>query len=575
MLDRPVFVKCLHPALAKDEEIRARFEREAKAVARLDHPNLVRIYEYGEDPEEGLYMLLEWLDGTTLAARISEGVRYEGEEFTALASQLLSGLSALHGVGILHRDLKPDNILVTEKTGDSGESPRRTHFKITDFSLAALRDAPKLTHHEAIVGTPAYMSPEQAAGGEPDETSDLFSLGVVLYEAATGENPFAGKTMMETLKNVRELEPSFKHPAIVSLPEKARELLFNLLQKDQSARPYSANEGRKLLGDRLPAQEEPATRPPLRLARFLPLIAVMLGFWLVRRWFPGNTQLFNFALLFVVVVGFLIARSPLRHAKPGQIRPRNRKRDLAFLSAAVAVIAFWAAMMLWYPWAKDSGNSQIPNPKSHVLNTAADSIRPQTGETTEIPQENPTTTSNPVEPELRQAQEKRDEGPKTMPSEPSISAAPSTNLPDTVELTLTTEPWAQVFLDGVQLGTTPLGGPVRVPGGSQTLVLRNPAFPPVQVTLNLTQPKARAEVKLAEYTALVRVNVEPWGELYLDGEHVGTTPLHNPLFVSPGHHSVRVSHPQLSAVQQEFQTSAGETLAVNVDLAHGQAVVKK
>ena len=182
VLDRPVFVKLLHPALSADAEIRARFEREAKAVARLDHPNLVRIYEYGEDPDEGLYMLLEWVEGRTLTARLAEGP-LGGAEWLPLARELLAGLAALHSVGILHRDLKPDNILI--RLTDEGPG-----YKITDFSLAALRDAPRLTHHEAIVGTPAYMSPEQAAGGVPDERSDLFALGVVLYEAATGDNPF-------------------------------------------------------------------------------------------------------------------------------------------------------------------------------------------------------------------------------------------------------------------------------------------------------------------------------------------------------------------------------------------------
>src|SRR5512142_3553390 len=91
VLDRPVFVKCLNPALARDEEIRARFEREAKAVARLDHPNLVRIYEYGEDPDEGLYMILEWIDGETLAQQIAGGKRFTGDDFVTLARELLSG----------------------------------------------------------------------------------------------------------------------------------------------------------------------------------------------------------------------------------------------------------------------------------------------------------------------------------------------------------------------------------------------------------------------------------------------------------------------------------------------------
>ena len=254
VLDRPVFVKLLHPALSKDPEIRARFEREARAVARLDHPNLVRIYEYGEDPEEGLYMLLEWIEGQTLTARLAAGGPLGGAEWQQLARELLAGLAALHSVGILHRDLKPDNILI--RSTDEGPG-----YKIADFSLAALRDAPKLTHHEAIVGTPAYMSPEQAAGGVPDERSDLFSLGVILYEAATGGNPLLAVSILDTMRNVREHDLNFAHPAILALPEKGRELLPKLLAKEAAGRPASARAALSLLGETyVPPHVRPRTR---------------------------------------------------------------------------------------------------------------------------------------------------------------------------------------------------------------------------------------------------------------------------------------------------------------------------
>jgi serine/threonine protein kinase len=579
LLDRPVFVKCLNPALAKDEEIRARFEREAKAVARLDHPNLVRIYEYGDDPEEGLFMLLEWLEGTTLTARIAEGNLFAGEEFTDLSSQLLKGLTALHSVGILHRDLKPDNILIRER----GEN----QYKITDFSLAALRDAPRLTHHEAIVGTPAYMAPEQAAGGEPDERSDLYSLGVVLYEAATGENPFAAKTMLDTLRNVRELQPSFKLPAIVSLPERARELLFKLLNKDRDERPSSAQEALRLLGDREAVAEVlHERRSPLNWSRYIILAGILLVLGILERRFP-NLLAGRLNVLLVVMVGGVLGISVLRlsrKVKPEYLHPRDRKRDLKFLGMAAAVIAFWAAMMLWYPWkGKDEGpmkDEQTIQPIT--LPGVTDTMATETSRVNQKSKiQNPSSGVETSEPELRSAPSPKvqdgrmkDETVKDVPSEPQISA-PAIAIPDSVNLQLTTEPWAQIFLNGVHVGTTPLSGPLRVPGGSQTLVLRNPAFPPVQVPLNLVDVSSRVDVKLARFTALVRVNVEPWGELYLDGEHIGTTPLPHPLFVSPGHHSVRVSHPQFPAVEREFQTAAGETLAVDVDLTHRQATVTK
>jgi serine/threonine-protein kinase len=172
--------------------------------------------------------------------------------------------------------------------------------------------------------------------------------------------------------------------------------------------------------------------------------------------------------------------------------------------------------------------------------------------------------------------------PKTSPpAEKSYELrAPSTfpdsgAAPDTVELTLSVEPWAHVFCNGVHLGTTPLPSPLRLPAGKRELQLRNPAFPPITVSVDLVNAVEHKSLRLADYAALMRVTVEPWGEIYVDGEHTGTAPLAQPLWVSPGRHALRFTHPQLPPLLQDITAAAGETLTIDINLKTAQAFVKR
>ncbi len=493
MLERAVFVKVLNPALAQDAEIRARFEREAKAVARLDHPNLVRIYEYGEDPQEGMYMLLEWIEGSTLARQITEGKRFAGEDFVQLAKELLSGLAALHSVGILHRDLKPENILVSA----------RGTYKITDFSLAALRDQPRLTHHEAIVGTPAYMAPEQASGAQPTEQSDLFAVGVILYEAATGGNPQIGETMLDTLRRIRESDVSFAPAAIANLPPHGRALLESLLEKDASERPAGADAAlAQLKGERVRHYRMPAHSRG-RTIRFALLAAVVL------------------------VIGIKLILDAGKHDENKTFLnpPANGGRS-------DTVAAHGSALM----------ENNVPEFRSPSAQDTAT-------RKTEI--------AKPSKAEEKLA------GVRTNGVSDSTAA-----LPDSVDLLLTTEPWAHVYLHNQLLGTTPLASSLRLPSGEQSLTLRNPAFPPVELPVSLNK-NTQLSIHLNDYVTTVRARVEPWGELYVDGEHVGTTPLPQPLYITPGLHDLRVTHPNLASVQRSVNTAAGQALDLEVNLNKG------
>ncbi len=187
-LERQVALKFLPTKLTSDPEAKKRFEREAKAAAALNHPNIVTVYEIGEH-EGQVFIAMEYVEGQTLEEIIaidrtpSTVSRIPIPQVLYIAMQIVSGLAAAHAKGIVHRDIKPQNIVI-DKDG---------HVKILDFGLAKLKGVSPLTKESFTYGTVHYMSPEQALGKEIDPRSDIWSLGVVMYEMASGELPFRGE----------------------------------------------------------------------------------------------------------------------------------------------------------------------------------------------------------------------------------------------------------------------------------------------------------------------------------------------------------------------------------------------
>jgi len=232
-LDRDVAIKVLPAELSADSDRRARFEREARALAALNHPNILTIYEINAD--DGLhYIAMEHVDGGTLADLLRSGC-LEPDRALQIAAQTADALTAAHAASIVHRDLKPSNIMMT--AGD--------RVKIVDFGLAKLvggapadETADLLTQRGAIVGTTPYMSPEQAAGHSVDGRSDLFSLGIILYEMLTGRRPFAAGTAAGTMAAILRDTPA----PIPGLAQDVARALGRCLEKDPSERFQSAAE---------------------------------------------------------------------------------------------------------------------------------------------------------------------------------------------------------------------------------------------------------------------------------------------------------------------------------------------
>ena len=242
-LGRSVAIKILPAALASDEVRLQRFIQEAKAASALNHPHILTIYEIGTHGDSK-FIATEYIDGETLRQKMDRGMRL----FDALeiASQIAGALTAAHAAGIIHRDIKPENIMVR----------RDGYAKILDFGLAKLSqtkeqspdtEAPTRamvnTDAGMVMGTACYMSPEQAKGVRVDERTDLWSLGVLLYEMTTGHLPFHGETPNETISLILQKEAPPMARYADDVPEELERIVEKAITKDPDERYQSAKEG--------------------------------------------------------------------------------------------------------------------------------------------------------------------------------------------------------------------------------------------------------------------------------------------------------------------------------------------
>jgi len=245
-LGRTVAIKILPTHLCVNEEAKKRFDREARAISSLTHPNICRLYDVGE--QDGVsYLVMEYLEGETLAQRLQKGA-IPLDEILKIALAIADALEVAHSEGVIHRDLKSTNLFITHR----GEA------KILDFGLAkslednqngpegangiTLSSDPQLTNPGTALGTMAYMSPEQARGEKLDANTDLFSFGVVLYEMVTGRRPFIGPTsavVFDAILNREPLAPSILNPVV---PGSLERVITRLLAKERSARLHTAHE---------------------------------------------------------------------------------------------------------------------------------------------------------------------------------------------------------------------------------------------------------------------------------------------------------------------------------------------
>jgi eukaryotic-like serine/threonine-protein kinase len=274
-LDRPVAIKLLAENLVGDESFRKRFVREARLAGGLSHPNVVSVYDAGEEAGRP-YIVMECVEGETLAEVLEGRGRLPPKEAVGLALQACRGLEQAHAAGLVHRDVKPQNLLLR----------RDGTLKVADFGIARAAEATALTQAGTILGTAAYLAPEQAGGGEVTAAADVYSLGAVLYQLLTGRPPYELDSLAElparhsegAIPPVRELAPE--------VPARLEDVVMRCLARNPAYRPASAGDlARELAPENAGPPTESLPQPKrtvnrttwLALAGVLVLAAILLA----------------------------------------------------------------------------------------------------------------------------------------------------------------------------------------------------------------------------------------------------------------------------------------------------------
>ena len=292
LLDRAVAVKVLGGALAGDGRAAERLRREARAAARLDHPNIARVLDLGEHDGRP-YLIMELLDGESLATRIDRAGPLPTTEASRIVAAVADALEAAHQAGVVHRDVKPGNVFLTA----AGE------VKVLDFGIASAAGDAALTTGD-LLGTAAYLAPERVLGHRATPAADIYALGVVLYELLAGHRPFAGDSEVELAMAHVNADPPPLNEAAPSTPPSLVAACHHALAKDPSSRPSSAAEFARVV--RAPGPERGTTRP-------LPVAGAV----------PNTTR-----PLPIAGAAPVTARPPSRPPAAGRRRPRTRRPGL-------------------------------------------------------------------------------------------------------------------------------------------------------------------------------------------------------------------------------------------------------
>jgi serine/threonine protein kinase len=560
-LDRVVAVKKLHHHLTDDENFTRRFILEAKAAASLDHQNIVQIIDFGLQ-DDSYNMVMEFIEGESLRQTIDKWKRIPIDMALALVHQVCLGLEHAHTKGIVHRDIKPSNIMLT----------RSGRVKITDFGLAKLTQT--TTQHTAansILGTPLYMSPEQAFGESVDQRSDLFSLGTMLYEMITGHQPFRDENYMGVIQNI--INKNIPHPSKfdVDIPPPVATIILKAMNKNRDGRFQDAGAFRKAIEDYLDVFRLKEVTDNLKILlkndEATVILSEMTPTSMPRRRRRRGilVTLAAAVLLGGAWIGFTVPLDSIKEktqdllsgGRSGPRQPYEKGQifedDIygSWLSP-VSADTTEPAGVAWVDSSETAVQSSGAAPDTALVATPALVARPDS-------------LSQGAEADTFQAAEIKD-GNKdaARPDPPPIPVQVAKH----GWLSVTAEPWAEIYIDGRYRGDTPPLQRIELTGGTHTLECRNPTHEVYKEVLKITTGEmSRRSIVLQKLFAKIDLQTLEGAEIYVDGMLVGTAPLEAPIELDAGRHLVTVKKPGFNVWNNTITLEANNVMRLNITLS--------
>ncbi len=570
-LDRVVAIKRLHQHLTTDDNFTRRFVLEARAAASLDHENIVRVIDFGVE-NDCYQMVMEYVEGESLRDVLERWRPVNPDLSLALAHQICRGLEHAHARGIVHRDIKPGNIMIT----------RGGTVKIADFGLAKLTQGTSTnTAADSILGTPLYMSPEQAFGESVDQRSDLFSLGTVLYELLTGRQPFAGENYMGVIQNIigkkvpgiRELDPS--------VPEAAEAIVARALARDRNERFQSAREFREAIEQVLGLEE---------LNRALSALPVLLER-------NADTRRIRVSPSHSTTSSVGWRRSPSSAMAGGAERKRSL-RVIAGVAVVACAVAGWfvlgpGVIPLGTPapperdaiqrseFGNDWSSEMIDRPTTQPpgIPGAIDAASIVAADTAAAPREpSPEATAavppaGPSEPEkepvtAETGSEGQSAGAVKQETAPAPARAEEPERFHEGYLLLNVDPSAQVYVNGVYRGLANPRLRLTLNAGTHSVECRSERHETYTETLRIIAGEtSQRNVIMRKLKGIISLATNEGAEFYVDGVLIGVAPIMRPIEVDAGTHTLTISKENHFTWSSEVTVEPNVTLPLRITLS--------